>query len=520
MSHVTKQLLPVNYIPVIGPPDSLTLTGVSGPAYYQITDNTEMLHRRSAFYLMIKYSESAKIRKLISKGNGLIGSEPAKAGEAASKAVKLARLNGSIEELSDALILLSRVLMITERLNDGLEASREAVSLVSELRETCTLARALNNTGNCLRKCREPAEAMTSYKSALEIYRANGHAEGISSVLSSMGSTYAVLGLYDDAYNSFWEAIDAASSPELDLYRASAMKNLAGLPSSHLKPHDAESFLQKSLRINRRNKKQTGVAQCLDDLGRLSAAVDNFKKAESYTKEAIGIWRKLESSRSLIYSLFFLGELLESQNRLEEAVTIREEVVLVAEKTGVAKFTAVARSQLATIRMRLGQTDGIEEILKDLIDVLDETAEDIQEKAKAYGILTSLYEKQNKLNEALAALREKTRLDALLMTMEKENDIDRMKLRADYQRSEDARIILQEQKRKLEDANIKLREALDRIKTLSGMLPICSHCKKIRNDEGYWEQIEHYITVHSEADFSHSVCPACLKEHYPPLSES
>ena len=61
----------------------------------------------------------------------------------------------------------------------------------------------------------------------------------------------------------------------------------------------------------------------------------------------------------------------------------------------------------------------------------------------------------------------------------------------------------------------KLQDALVKVKTLSGLLPICSNCKKIRDDKGYWNQIESYIRDHSEADFSHSICPECAKKLYP-----
>lgn len=60
----------------------------------------------------------------------------------------------------------------------------------------------------------------------------------------------------------------------------------------------------------------------------------------------------------------------------------------------------------------------------------------------------------------------------------------------------------------------ELSEALRRIQTLKGLLPICSCCKKIRNDAGYWEQIETYITQHSEAEFTHSVCPECVEKYF------
>ncbi len=61
----------------------------------------------------------------------------------------------------------------------------------------------------------------------------------------------------------------------------------------------------------------------------------------------------------------------------------------------------------------------------------------------------------------------------------------------------------------------ELKKAISEIRKLSGLLPICSHCKKIRDDKGYWSQIESYISAHSDAQFSHSICPACAKKHYP-----
>jgi PAS domain S-box-containing protein len=60
----------------------------------------------------------------------------------------------------------------------------------------------------------------------------------------------------------------------------------------------------------------------------------------------------------------------------------------------------------------------------------------------------------------------------------------------------------------------KLQDALSQIKQLSGLIPICSHCKKIRDDQGYWNQIEAYISQHSEAVFSHGICKDCLEKHY------
>jgi DNA-binding NtrC family response regulator len=61
----------------------------------------------------------------------------------------------------------------------------------------------------------------------------------------------------------------------------------------------------------------------------------------------------------------------------------------------------------------------------------------------------------------------------------------------------------------------ELQEALARIRTLQGLLPICAACKKIRDDKGYWNQLESYISEHSDAVFTHGICPECLERLYP-----
>lgn len=61
----------------------------------------------------------------------------------------------------------------------------------------------------------------------------------------------------------------------------------------------------------------------------------------------------------------------------------------------------------------------------------------------------------------------------------------------------------------------ELEAALSQVKTLSGIIPICSNCKKIRDDKGYWAQVEAYVTKHSKAQFSHALCPDCLGKFFP-----
>lgn len=97
-----------------------------------------------------------------------------------------------------------------------------------------------------------------------------------------------------------------------------------------------------------------------------------------------------------------------------------------------------------------------------------------------------------------------------LLNMGDDDDkIRRINLRQKIEISRQNRVLLRQ--------NTKLQDALTEVKQLSGFLPICASCKKIRDDQGYWSQIETYISARSEAVFSHSICPKCAKRLYPEL---
>lgn len=67
----------------------------------------------------------------------------------------------------------------------------------------------------------------------------------------------------------------------------------------------------------------------------------------------------------------------------------------------------------------------------------------------------------------------------------------------------------------LRKVNAELQRALEEVRTLTGLLPMCCFCKKIRTDQGYWQRVDSYITEHTDAKISHAFCPECAREHYP-----
>ncbi|GAB4437328.1 MAG: hypothetical protein Fur0044_34230 [Anaerolineae bacterium] len=105
-------------------------------------------------------------------------------------------------------------------------------------------------------------------------------------------------------------------------------------------------------------------------------------------------------------------------------------------------------------------------------------------------------------------LRHREKLEELVVARTKDLQEAYLKLQAEIEERRKAEA-------EKEQIILQLQEALSRVKTLTGLLPICASCKKIRDDGGYWRQVEEYIMDHSEADFSHGICPDCIRKLYP-----
>ena len=83
-----------------------------------------------------------------------------------------------------------------------------------------------------------------------------------------------------------------------------------------------------------------------------------------------------------------------------------------------------------------------------------------------------------------------------------------------YEALDERAAVLGAANERLEAANASLADALQNVKRLGGLLPICCHCRKIRDDKGYWSQVEQYLQTHAGTKLSHGICPDCMTEHY------
>ena len=157
---------------------------------------------------------------------------------------------------------------------------------------------------------------------------------------------------------------------------------------------------------------------------------------------------------------------------------------------------------LALIDVRLPDTSGLE-VLKAVRGINEDT---IAIMMTGYASLDSSIAAMN--HGAFSYITKPVNMDQALIIIEKALEKQRLSL-------ENKRLLkeLQEALELQSKLTAQAQAALDQIQTLRGLLPICMYCKKIRDDKQYWQQIEVYISEHTEAYFSHGVCPDCYKKH-------
>jgi AmiR/NasT family two-component response regulator len=171
------------------------------------------------------------------------------------------------------------------------------------------------------------------------------------------------------------------------------------------------------------------------------------------------------------------------------------------EKIGV---TVVARASDGQQAVELAQTLRPDIVLMDIempeMDGL-EAARQMQERCPLPVVVLTAHPGQALVEQAAAA-----GVGAYLLKSSKAQELDRAITIA---RARFADLM------ELRRLNAELQAALAKVKVLSGLLPICASCKKIRDDQGYWHQVEVYIRDHSEVEFSHGLCPSCARKLYP-----
>jgi len=241
-----------------------------------------------------------------------------------------------------------------------------------------------------------------------------------------------------------------------------------------------------------------------------------FEEAEVKGREALAVACRLGLKRSIAAYNNNLGELYKDQKRWSEALSYYLESYHAAVEAGAEPVVANTINNIGMTLIELGRPDEALEWLGQGLTIAEKTQQ-LKQQYLNYRYRAHAYEAKGEYDKAFANFRKHQDLRDLAITEETRKKIVELQTKFKYESKIRDAEIYRLRNVELKNSNRRLRNALERVKVLSGLVPICAHCKKIRDDKGFWTQLEVFIAQHSDAVFSHGVCPDCMRQFYPDL---
>ncbi len=358
------------------------------------------------------------------------------------------------------------------------------------------------------------AEAMSYSRKSMEIFEKLGDREGMASVHDVMARVYWSQGMIDKALEHDHESLRrkqecGASKDELAL----SYLNIGACYSSLHRLELAQSSYAFARKILEESGDRVKLAYLYNNIGCIHEKQEELDKAREYFQKALDIREDLGDKQGAAINLGNLGELHEDLGDHESALDFFIRSLELDEEIGNRRGIAYTCGCIGGIYTALGRLDEAETIIKRGLSITRKLS------VKDWEIhclekITDLYEAKCDLKKALTYSQELNTCIEEHLNEKSMEKIAKLQVQFETEKKEKEAEIYRLKNVELSTMNDQLRDALAHVKKLQGMLPICASCKKVRDDDGYWQQIELYVSDHSDAKFSHGICPECAIKLY------
>jgi tetratricopeptide (TPR) repeat protein len=486
-------------------------------------------------------SAEEEIEQLIARSQQHIPNALDSAVALGTRAVELTESGVRPELRVDALINMGFVYFRRARLDSAQGVLQEALEISQNAGYVRGTGIALNRLGNVCWLLDEQVKAKSYYERALTIHSDLGDAQEIGRTLNHLATVYSAWGDYQRAIELFLEA--RARYREVDYEEGTAWLNFS-LTILHKKLGDYERALETinaALVTYRALAQQSGdsagVMICYGQLGDIYNSMDQPEQGLDYHLRALRMREATGVKPAIADGLSGVGKSYYGMGDYERALDYFQRSQAVRGETEVRRGTETNFKFMGAIEREMGRYAEALEYLTQGLEVARELNERDTE-SEILEMIADVHALQGHYEKAWELFRQHRIVQDGVMNAEISKRIASMQLQheIEVQAVENEQLQRENRIKDLQLARsrtqlillvlliafiasggvvaVYLHRKRLQIKILSGLIPICAHCKKIRNDGGYYEQLEEYISSHSEAQFTHGICPECAQEHY------
>jgi tetratricopeptide (TPR) repeat protein len=394
----------------------------------------------------------------------------------------------------------------------------------------------------------DPHRALALSKNALNFAEKQNYPQGQFHSLRNLAALNTYLfAKYDVALSCANEALDLLEVCSDKLAHAHILECIGTVYSEIGDYATAHTYLTRALALCRQVGDQQTESMLLNDLGIVYIDTNDLERGLGSYEQALEIAQTIGDLAMQARMMNNIGDMLNRKGRYDESLPYLEQSLALIQDLGTPQLESLVLDSLSEVYIAQGNYDralgclqqayeraeefnnkyGASVYLRNMARVYQRQqktdvalaslhralakAEEINGKLEIFTchqLLAEIYEAQREPEKALFHYKQyfsikegifNEKADQKLKTLQVIHETETAKSEAEMHRLK----------------NVQLEEALAKVKKLSGLLPICANCKKIRDDDGYWHEVEIYVRNHADVLFSHGICPDCGQELYP-----
>ena len=467
-----------------------------------------------------------------------------------------------------AALQLAESMRVTAGDRDVIVAFERAVALAHAAPDSATLASALHSLGLFHWSRNQYGSGLVHLERAREVRHATGDRFGLGQELNSIGASYYQLGIYEQALEAYLQAIEIRREVADTAGMARTLTNI-GMTYHDWGHHDrARRTFEEAAVLAVAADSGAILGYLRNSQAKLSIDLRDYAQAREYFTQSLAAYTSrrhvtpADSVSGWSLNTATAGLLLIREGRPAEAVVVLDSLLAAGVRRGSVRGQARANLYLGEAHRALGKLSQARaaftrslgfarpasqrmialEALRQLVEVEESSGnsaaalqylrghmllrDSLFSQTTAQRIATMDQRRESEREEReMARLRENERIQTAVIARQR-TIVTLVSLVllltaallgfvAYYHHAERARSAeMTKANANLEAVNLQLRTALADVRTLTGLIPICASCKKVRDDQGYWKSVESYISSHSDATFSHGICHACAVTLY------
>ncbi len=369
-------------------------------------------------------------------------------------------------------------------------------------------------------------QCIGEYQTALEYGLRNLEITSVTNDKISEADTFNRIGIIyyklsdiDKALDYFLKALRTFEESN-DILKASSLLNNISIIYSNLNDEvTALDYCTRAIEIAEKHDCYTNLANSLNNAGSIFRRTGNPEKALENYHRALEIRLELGEKWKVARVLTNLGMVYDDMNENEKAL----DCFFKALDIEIEKEDSHDAAQtLLSIALCYANADRFEEAYEYAGKALTYT-----DRINSPVVIKNIYQSYSEVCELIGNFREALEfhkkykmLNDKIFSEDGGRKITELRVQYETDKKERETEIYRLRNVELAETNEELKNALKEVKHLSGLLPICTNCSKIRDDHGYWEKIELYIAGHSDAQFTHGLCPECMSALYPEICEN